>query len=257
MPHNKPYPGTQAVIRALSLLKAFDDARPAWGLTELSEAVGLNKTTTFRLLTALESEGMVARNPQTDTYQLGTAVITLGGYALRTNDLRTICQPELKALAAAAQETAALELLTGAETLILDEIMGDRVMSGGQAIGTRWAAHTTSTGKAMLSHLSPAELREILPAPLPAATPHTITEWDALIADLKNTQERGYAVANQELEVGLAAVGAPLFNYDGEVVAAISLAGPNSRVTPDRIPQLGQLVCEAARRISIRLGWQP
>ena len=257
MPKSKPYPGTQAVIRALSLLKAFNDERPEWGLTELSEAVGLNKTTTFRLLTALESEGMIGRNSNTDAYHLGTAVITMGGYALRTNDLRTICQPELKALAATAQETAALELLTGAETLILDEVMGDRVMSGGQAIGTRWAAHATSTGKAILAQLPPPQLQEILSLPLQAVTSYTITDWDTLVADLSATVTRGYAIANEELEVGLAAVAAPLFNYDGEVVAAISLAGPKIRIAPARIPQLGELVCEAAQRISAQLGWRP
>ena len=257
MSKSKPYPGTQAVLRAISLLKAFNDEQPEWGLAALAEAMGLNKTTTYRLLTALESEEMVARNPHTDDYCLGPAIISLGGYALRTHDLRDICRPELQQLAAEARETAALELLTGAEILILDEVDSDRVMSGGQAIGARWPAHATSTGKAMLAYLPDEELTAVLPQPLLAITPYTITDMAALCADLAQTRQRGYAIASEELELGLTAVGAPLFNYDGEVIAAISLAGPKVRLTAERIPQLGQLVSEAAQRISILQGWRP
>ncbi len=257
MTKSKPYPGTQAVIRALSLLKYFTDDRPQWSLADLTRETGLNKTTVYRLLAALESEEMVTRNPHNDTYCLGLGAIILGGYALRTHDLRAICQPELQVLAAAAQETAALELLVGADVLILDEVVGDRVISGGQAIGTRWPAHATSTGKAMLSCLSWEEVTAVLPRPLPALTPHTITDLDALAADLLQTRERGYAIANEELELGLVAIGAPLLNYDNNVVAAISLAGPHIRLTPERIPPLGELIRDAARRISVQLGYAP
>ena len=257
MTKTQPYSGTQAVMRAISLLKAFTDTRPEWGLAELADAVGLNKTTAYRLLTALESEELLERRPETDAYRLGLGIITLGGCALRGNDLRTLCQPELKTLAAAAQETAALELLTGAEALILDEVTGDRVMSGGQAIGTRWPAYATSTGKAMLAHLPLAEVTAVLPASWPPLTPHTITHRDALLADLALTRARGYALADEELEIGLVAVGAPLLDFDGRVVAAISLAGPKTRLPDGRIAEIGLLVAAAARRISIHLGYAP
>ena len=257
MSKSKPYPGTQAISRAISLLKVFTDNRPEWSLAELTREAKLSKTTTYRLLAALESEEMVARNLNNNTYHLGLGAITLGGYALRTHDLRAIVQPELKELADAAQETAALELLIDADVLILDEVAGNRVISGGQAIGTRWPAHATSTGKAMLSCLSLEQVEAILPRPLPSITAHTITDLDGLYADLAQTRERGYAIANQELELGLVAIGAPLHNYDKDVVAAISLAGPHIRLTAECIPQLGQLIREAALRISVRLGCEP
>ena len=257
MSKHKPYPGTQAITRAITLLKQFTDGRPEWSLAELTEATGLNKTTTYRLLSALENEEMIARNPNNDTYHLGLGAITLGGYALRTHDLRAVCQPELKALAAAAQETAALELLIDGDILILDEVTSDRAMSGGQAIGTRWPAYATSTGKAILSCMAWERVTAVLPQPIPAITPHTITDLDKLHADLNLAQERGYAVASEELELGLVAIGSPLLNYDNNVVAAISLAGPHVRLTSNRIPQLGQLIREAAQRISVQLGHTP
>lgn len=257
MSKSKPYPGTQAVLRALSLLQTFTDDKPEWGLTDLATAVRLNKTTTYRLLTALESEEMIVRNPHTDTYQLGPGVIILGGRALRAHDLRQTCRPELQKLAAIGRETAALEVLSGAEIVILDEVPSDRVMSGGQAVGTRWPAHATSTGKAMLAFLSAAELTAVLPPTLIAKTPHTITNLEELQADLTRIRQRGYAIADEELELGLAAVGAPLFNFDGDVIGAISLAGPKTRLSRERISLLGQLVREAARHISTLRGWQP
>lgn len=257
MTKTKPYRGTQAVLRALSLLKVFSDTRPEWTLTELALEVGLNKTTTYRLLTALESEELLARNPETDSYRLGLGIIKLGGHALRTNNLRTLCHPELKRLAMAAQETAALELLSGSEALVVDEVTGDRIMSGGQVVGNRSPAHATSTGKAMLAYLPLHELDAILPNPLPLITPHTITDRAALLADLAETRARGYAMASEELEIGLVAVAAPLLNYDGQVVGALSLAGPRSRLSPERLAEIGEMVRQAAQRVSIQLGFPP
>ena len=257
MTKTQPYRGTQAVLRAIALLKVFTDVRPQWGLSDLAQAVGLNKTTTYRLLTALESEELLERHAETDTYRLGLGMISLGGHALRANDLRTLCQPELKTLAASAKETAALELLTGAEVLILDEVTGDRVMSGGQAIGTRWPAYATSTGKAMLAALGDGEVTAVLPPTWPPLTPCTLTDLETLFADLAQTRARGYAIADEELEIGLVAVGAPLLDVDGRVVAAISLAGPKTRLPDGRIAEIGPLIAAAARRISVHLGHAP
>lgn len=255
MSTSKPYTGTQAVLRAISLLKLFTDDQPEWGLTELSEAAHLNKTTTYRLLTALESEEFIKRDANSDVYRLGPFAITLGGRALRSTDLRTICQPELKKLAALAKETASLELLVGAEVFVLDEVTADRVISGGQDIGTRWPAHATSTGKAMLAFLPDERLDELLVDGLTAVTPHTITDPDKLRQELAQIHTRGYAIANEELEIGLVAVAAPIMNYDREAVAAISLAAPQVRLDANRLTELGQQVHEAAQRISIQLGF--
>lgn len=253
MTTTRPYPGTQSVVRAISVLKAFTDEQPEWNLTPLAQALGLNKATTFRLLTALESEALVIRDPQSDRYRLGPAVVTLGGRALRANNLRAVSHGELQALASEANETASLEVLHGAEVLVLDEIIGTHVMTGAQSIGSRWPAHATSTGKALLAAFSREQLRCLLPIPLPTYTPQTRSSLDALWDDLELTRRRGYAVACEELEMGLLAIGAPVVNFDGETVAAISIAGPTHRLA-QREPELGALIRDHARRISRRLG---
>jgi DNA-binding IclR family transcriptional regulator len=248
--------GTQSVLRALDMLDAFSDERPAWTVTELAEATGLNRTTTYRLLTALESREYVARDEANDTYRLGSGLIALGGRALRANAVRAISRAELEQLAEDMGETATLEILSGPEVVIIDEVPGDYVTSGSQHIGSRWPAYATSTGKAILAHLPPAERAPALPSPLRPLTPLTLTDLAGLEACFEASRRLGYAVANEELELGFVAVGAPIFDADGRPVAAISLGGTLIRLSPERVPEVGARVQAAARRISHQLGYR-
>jgi IclR family transcriptional regulator, acetate operon repressor len=253
---SKPYPGTQAVIRAVSLLKAFSDSHREWGLTDLARQVGLNKTTTYRLLKALESEGMVSRRTDSDTYMLGPAMMVLGGRALRANNLRSASRAELEYLARLFGETVTLEILVGRDVQIVDEVTGEHLLSGIQSIGTRWPAHTTSTGKVLLAFLPTAEAAKLLAEPLPAPTAKTITDQQQLLAELAEVRRHGYAVAEETLEAGFIAVGAPIYDYNGRAIAAISVGGPLHRLTTSHLPEVAQQIKIAAARISARLGYE-
>jgi DNA-binding IclR family transcriptional regulator len=252
---DKTYPGTQAVRRAMALLKAFDDDHPAWGLSELAHETGLNKTTAYRLLAALEHEGMVGRAADGERYVLGPEIVVLGGRALRANNLRAVARPELERLAEATGETASLEILSGGEMLVIDEIAGSYLMSGVPDLGSRWPLHASSTGLAVLA-LRP-EAEELLPRSLAPVTAATLTSRAALRAELICIRERGYSVADETLEVGLVAIAAPVFDHDGRPIAALSIAGPKLRVTADCIPAIGERVRAAAGRVSARLGFRP
>lgn len=248
--------GTQSIRRATAMLEAFSDERPTWAIGELAEAVGLNRTTAYRLLTALESVEYVVRDPETDIYRLGSGLIALGGRAQRANPVRELARPELSALAAQTGETATLEFLSDEHMVIIDEIPGEYVTSGSQHIGTRWPVYATSTGKAILAHLPPDEQAPLLALPLRRLTERTLPNVDALCACLAEVEREGYAVAAEELELGFVAVGAPLLNANGRPVAAISLGGTSARLTDDRLPDYGRLVRAAAERISHRLGYR-
>jgi DNA-binding IclR family transcriptional regulator len=252
----KAYPGTQAVVRALRLLKAFTPERSDRSLTELSREMGLNKTTTYRLLTALLSEGMVARSPEGDTFRLGPEVLALGSRSQGAGDLRVAARPELLALAAETRETATLEVLIGRDVLILDEVMGSHVIGTVPSVGTRWPAHATSTGKALLAHLPEPVLEALLGEPFAAPTPKAITDPAVLRRELARVRERGYAVSTEELEPGFVAVGVPVRSADGLVVAAISLGGPKGRLTPDEVAAYTRRLPAAAGRIAARLGFR-
>ena len=253
----KAYPGTQAVLRAVRLLKALGPAQGELTLSDLVRLVGLNKTTTYRLLTALEAEGLVQRGPRGEGYRLGPELLALGSRALGASDLRHAGGGELSALALQTRETASLEVLVGAHALILDEAMGSHLVGTTPSVGTRWPAHATATGKVLLAELREEELAGLLGATLPALTPRTITDPAALRRELGRIRERGFATNLEELEPGYTAVAVAVRTQGGRVVAALSIGGPRLRLSPERLLEVGKLLPAPAARISERLGFRP
>lgn len=250
----KAPPGTQSVLRAVGLLKTLAAAGRDMDLGELTVAAGLTRTTTHRLLAALESEGLLARDPRTATYRLGPAAIALGTQALRSSNLRARIHPFLLQLADATGETATLEVLIDGRMLILDEVLGRHLVGTVPSIGTSWAVHATSTGKALLAALPEEERPRLLGSRLESLTPRTTTRRADLLAEIEQVREQGWAEAVEELEEGFVAVSAAVMDAMGHPVAAVSVNAPTARVTPARIRQLGELVRETARRASAALG---
>lgn len=253
----KPYPGTQSVLRAVALLKCFDDEHPEWNLSGLTRELDLNKTTVFRLLSALESEGLVARRGNGESYILGPEIVVMAGNALRNIDLRASARPTLEQLAETSGETTSLEIVSEDEMLIIDEIVGGHLVSGVRSLGTRWPLHGTSTGLAVLAAWPSKQRESYLRRELEAITPYTATEPEVLRRLLSQFSRQGFALSDEMLETGLVAIGAPLRNHDGQVKAAISVYGPKSRLDEQRIETLGVLVCDAAENISAMLGYRP
>ncbi|MGB2962385.1 MAG: IclR family transcriptional regulator [Anaerolineales bacterium] len=253
--NKKAYPGTQSVQRAISLLNAFTDTQPVWGLNDLAEAVDLNKTTAYRLLSALEIEGMVARDEYSGGYRLGPGVIILGGRAQRTNNLNIVSRTELYKLAEATGETVTLEILVECDVLIIDQVQSSHMLGSAQDLFARWPAHATSTGKVLLANLPAAQCEELLSAPLERYTKNTITDITELKEELVQIRTRGYGTAHEELELGFVAVAAPIFNHNGRVVAAISVGGPSIRFQTDRMQEIIDMVLQAAGRISQKIGF--
>ena len=250
------YPGTRAVRRAVSVLKVFTASRPELGLSEVARAAGLNKTTVFRLLSALEGEGLVQRAPKGEAYRLGPELAALGLRALGATDLLLAARPELPALAEATQETASLEVLVGREVVILDEVRGRRVLAAVPEVGAHSPAHATSTGKAQIAFLPEEQWQEFLTPPLSRLTPKTLCEPETLRRELRRVRTRGYATTLEELEPGYVGVGVPVRGANGSVVATLSVGGPSTRLTAERVSEIAQLLLAAASRASERLGFR-
>ena len=142
-----PIPGTQAVSRAMALLKAFSDEAPEQRLADLARASGLHRATAHRMLAALEREGMVARDTTSELYRLGPEAIALGARAARASDIRTVARRDLEALAAGSGETATIEIPAGTDMLILDEVLGHALIGASASIGTAQRV-ATSPGSA-------------------------------------------------------------------------------------------------------------
>jgi DNA-binding IclR family transcriptional regulator len=256
VPATESYPGTQAVARAIGLLKVFSDAQPEWSLADLAQVTKLNKTTAFRLLAALEAEGLIMRNALSGGYRLGVELVALGGCAMRANPLRAVSRPVLESLAQECDEAATLEVLTGSHVLIVDEVSSRHPMGMSQDVGSRLPAHATATGKLLLAYAL-EDMVDGLRQPLARLTDQTITDLSRLRKQLAAIRHQGFAVATGELEPNFAAIAAPIYDRERQVTAAISIGGSSLRLTPERLPELAVLVQMAARQISRQLGYWP
>ena len=242
--------GTQAVIRAVRLLKAVSRAEREMSLNELCAEVGLSKPTAHRILSALISEGLVVQNPVNRNFQIGPEAINIGAHALQRGDLRSLARPFLESLATMCGETVTLEIPIHDEMLILDEVSGRHLIGARAEVGTRWPMHATSTGKAVLASLSPDELELRLQSRRDRLTPSTIIDADELLVSIQTVRRSGYATVVGELQPDYCAAGAAIRDPDGNVVAALSIGGPRERLTQKRLIELGKLVREAADSVS-------
>ncbi len=244
--------GTQAVIRALRLLKAFGPRHPTLTLDQLSESQDLSRTTCHRLLMALESEGLVSRDPTKNTYQLGAEVIALGSQALMTSDVRALVRPVLERVAEQSGESTTLEVLIGDQMLIVDGSPGRHRVAASLEIGTRWPVHATSTGKCILAHLPEDHREHLLRTKMARHTGHTVTDSDRMRQELELIRRQGFAIADQELEEDYVAVAAAFRDPLGQVQGALSVGGPKSRFRHDRSLELGELLRREAQALSER-----
>ena len=247
--------GNQAVRRAIAVLKAFSDDAPEMGVTEVSRKVNLHKSTVYRLLSAFEGEGLIAKSPETGKYRLGPELIVLGEQVLRHTDVHRVALPFLRDMADRTGETVDLEVLSGGNVVTIEEIAGKHVVAAAGAIGMPWAAHATSTGKVLLAFQPPEKQRQILARTLKKFTPRTITDSKVLSRDLIKIREQGYAVSYGELEDHLIAIGLPIRSRNGDAIAAVSISGPDTRLTPDKLPGLIRIGLDTCSKISARLGY--
>jgi DNA-binding IclR family transcriptional regulator len=247
----------QSVERAAALLRAVAAATgPAGSASALAEAVGLNRTTTWRILTTLEQERLVTHDKATGTYSLGFGLIDLAGQADGDAMVRA-ARVVLQRLAGQARETAALAVVRGGVLTYVAEATADTVVAAGWQ-GRQVAVHATSTGKVLLAFSHPAELRVLLRLPrggrLPRYTPSTITSLTALEKELALTRDRGYAVCRGEFESTAWGVSAPVLDLAERPVAIVSVWGPSERLTESRFDALGALAVASASEIAGRKG---
>jgi DNA-binding IclR family transcriptional regulator len=254
------YAGTQAIARAFNLIKLFNDDKPIWSLSEVIEASGLKRTTVFRLLSALEAEGIVRRTSDGE-YTLGANLISLGGLAIRSNRLRTVALPYLQQLVHETSESVTLDVLWIDEegkptSMVVEELLGQYLLGISQYIGARFPAHTTSTGKVLLAYQPEDALNKFNLSKLAIFTDYTITDLNQLKQVLVKVRQQGFAITSNELELGRAAVAAPIFNHHGQIQAALCIGGPNYRFSQEKLLVLSKSVIKHAHQISQAIGYQ-
>lgn len=245
--------GVQSVDRALSILEGIARHGVA-GVTEIAGELGVHKSTAFRLVATLESHGLVEQTAERGKYRLGVGILRLAGATTARLDVVQESRSVCRELAAETGETVNLAVLSEHSALYLDQVAGSSALQSHNWVGQRIPLHATSNGKVLLSGLEPDALKEFLGS-LPAYTELTITKKSQLRKELDHAREVGYAVAVDELEVGLTAVAAPIRNAHGDVIASMSVSGPTLRLDQSRVDEVTELLVEAAQEVSHRLGW--
>jgi DNA-binding IclR family transcriptional regulator len=225
----------QSAERVLALLASFEDGRPELGVTEIARSLGVHKSTASRLAASLERTGFLARSGK--RYRLGVEIIRLGTLALRSTDIVAAMQPAMEKLSQRTGETINLAVPAGPDILNVAELPSTYILScSGGWIGRRTTPHAVANGKVLLAYgVIP------VPAELERYTEHTITSIAALHEELAAVRRDGYAKAVAELEDGLVAVAAPVFDAAGSCIGALSVSGPSYRMPPEKLDEIGRL----------------
>lgn len=253
----RPDYNISALDSALLVLESFIDTRKTGqSLSEVVQAVGLNKSRVFRILATLQQHGYVEQDPDTRDYRLGLKLLELGGVVQRRLDVVSAARPALDRLAHATGETVFLGVVDGLETLCVDKRESQQSIRLHAEVGGRSPLHVGGVPKVLLAYLvedDPAILQRL---DLVSITPATITDVTELARLLAGIRRDGYVVTQGDLDWGAASIAAPIRDHNGKVVAAVSCAGPVARFTPERVERYVALVVEAAADVSRRLGYR-
>jgi DNA-binding IclR family transcriptional regulator len=255
----KPIYRVQVLDRAINILEFIGQhGSGEVALPELSAAMKLHKTTTHRIAHVLESHGLLRRGIDSNRYRLGLHLYDLGCRALDHVSIRDEARPLMTRIAVNVGETVHLALLDGCEVLYIERIEAQRSLSMGSKLGARNPVYCTALGKAILAFSPGQEVDPILAAcRMQARTRNTITTVPALKRELKRIRERGFAIDDEEIEQGIRCIAAPVLNSANCAVAAISVSGPSSRITPDRFQSIGKTLFRAALELSTSTGLVP
>ena len=244
---------THPVTKATAILNEFSVTEPQLGVSELARRLGLNKSTVHNLLAALRQDGLVEQDPASRRYRLGRRIAGLGYTVIYSDPLLSIALPYLHYVAQQVDEAAYLAERRGHEAA---PVLQARSPSVQEQLG--WyrtiPLHSTSAGKVLLAHTEERELQAVLDEGLARYTEYTITDPAELRRELQRVREQGFATCFEEAKPGLNGIAVPVRNLDGQVVAALAVAGPAYRMT--RAKALGSLewLRVISTEITLKLG---
>lgn len=247
-----------SVDRALDILLLLQQEGREMGVTQISSALGIYKSTVHRTLATLEKRGFVEQNADNGKYWLGMRLYSMGMLLRERLPLRKLAFPYARALAEKFNEVVHISVSDGNAMLyprhiIVEKIQGQQVLSLTPPIGSSAPSHCSAVGKCLLAFSPEDYIAKYVGNPLPVFTEKTIGNWDRLVAELKQIRRQGYAVDDEELELGLTCIAGPILDRGGAIVAALSLSGPTSRVRA-RFDDIVEELIKTVNLISANLG---
>ncbi len=242
--------------KGIKLLETLADTGHAMGVTELSKALGLDKSTVYRLLSTLRARGYVEQDSETRKYAIGPKMLAVSSRILGNNDIYLQARPIMKKLLQETRETVHLAMLMENQVVYIAQEISPEIISVNTEIGQREPVHCTAVGKALVAFLPDEELEAIIRRlDFRRYTPRTIIDPDQFREHCQQIRAQGYAVDDEELYPGVRCIAAPILRYDGVVVASLGISGPTTRLQSKIIPRLGRIVMKYAQEISTRLGY--
>ncbi|SFN20884.1 transcriptional regulator, IclR family [Izhakiella capsodis] len=253
----QPTGQVQSLTRGLTLLALIAEAQSSIALTELAQQAGLPNSTTHRLLMTMQQMGFVRQVGDLGLWTIGARMFVIGSSFLQSRNLLAMVHPMLRKLMEDSGETVNLAVLdySDYQAVIIDQVQCHQLMRMSAPIGGKLPMHASGAGKAFLANLSEERVSALLhQRGLRHFTPRTLTAPQNLKADLAQARRSGFALDDEEHALGLRCIAACIYDEYHEPYAAISISGPASRITDDRITELAALVIKAAKEITKQYG---
>jgi IclR family KDG regulon transcriptional repressor len=245
-----------SIIRASRILKCLSGPKTHFKMSELARYLSLDRSTTYRILLSLERTGFVEKDEKAGTYSLGLAAFEIGNAYLRQMDLIQVSKPIMADLAQTVQETVHLAVLSDTEIVYVDKVDSPRSLGVMSKIGQRGPVYCTALGKTLLAFQPKDEQSRIIRnIRLTPFTPRTITLKQKLLEELKGIRKEGHAIDHREIEEDVECIGAPIRNHIGDVIAALSISGPQRKIDTPQEKHFISEVVKAAVLISSKLGY--
>lgn len=225
-------------------------------LRTMARELDLNEATLYRILNSLKELGYVRQHEQDSRYQLTLKIAGISSQVLDNVQLRQIAHPFLKHLTSITNETTHLAILDGFEFIYIDKVDNTQAMRMRSRVGQRGNLYCTAVGKSFLAFSKEDELPKIIDRlDFTPITEHTITDPDQFKKQLSEIREKGYAIDDEENEIGIRCIGAPIFDHTGELAGALSISGWTITMTKERLPKLSKDLLQICREISNELGF--
>jgi len=246
--------GSGALHSGLDILEVLAAESHGLGVSEIARRSGVDKGNAHRILRSLETRGYVEQDPNSKRYTASAFVLTLARTVLHGIDLVTAAQAEMHALSDRSGESVHMAKRTRSGGVYVAQVRQPGRISVETEIGAQPIVHATATGKALFCQESGSALEQVLNLPLIQFTHNTVGSIAALQQELERTRERGFAIDDEELTLDVRCVAAPIYDTYGSVTACVGISGPTTRVTPERLGELGKEVRLAAITITKNVG---
>lgn len=246
-----------SVERALAMLEAVAEEPEGLSNAEISRKLEIPKSSASYILRSLEKHGYLNRDAQSGKYRVGLKILSLSRGALSGIDVREVALPIMRHLMEKTNLTCHLAILDGPEAVYIEKVEPQGFIRMDTWVGRRMRVHATSVGKALVAHIPPTQLEKIVAErPLEKRTPKTITTLPRLLKELERVRALGYAIDDEENNLGARCLGAPVFNQQGEIEASLGLSGTINQVNSETMPRIVETLKDAARHLSMQLGYR-